>query len=123
LRATSASGRHARQRRLHGADPQAAGERSLVAQRGRDVVVERQHLGGPRHDDPARFREHRQAPRAIEQGRAEFLLQGLHLQAHGRLREADRLAGAGEGAVAGDGLQRAEGAERHASDDKLSSIS
>lgn len=75
------------------------------------MVVEGENLLGLRKHDAAGLGKRRLAPRAVEQAHAEFVFERLDLQADGRLREPDRLAGARERAVVDDGDQGSQCAQ------------
>ncbi|MGF6747483.1 hypothetical protein OKW36_003119 [Paraburkholderia sp. MM5482-R1] len=93
------------QRHLRGrdrADPQHAALGGAAAALG-EPRIERHHFLCERERLAARLVERRRAAGAVEQLKAEFLFEPLHLRADGRLREPDARARAGERAVLADG--------------------
>jgi hypothetical protein len=73
----------------------------------------RKHLARPVRQGQAGVGQHRRPARAVEQPHAQLLLQGAHLHAHRRQRQADRLPGLGHAAAVGDRGQRVQGLDVH----------
>ena len=78
-------------------------EYAVLCIRGQGHIDDEQHLAFARQGDAAGG--------AVEQGAAHHLLQPLHAQADGGLRQAERFAGGGEAARLGNQDEAAEKVE------------